>query len=345
MKKLLSVFLSLCMIFGLALSVNASVDNIVADDFIDTEENIVDIATKDLATGDITYSTIDCSEPEATLYSNGTIGNYRPGWFPNMDDATSSEGDGASTCEVLGGSDERTLVSDTEIFPYSAICYIEAEWDELVDDPYQGTAWMLGPNLAVTSAHNIYVAGCGVADSVTVWPGKCGRWIWNNPFGSSDVDNIKYPVKYETVGTIGYDWAVLQLEEDLGNETGWFGFGWYADEYPVGEPITITGYPGPDEDYPTEEFKQYTMSGVIDSIDRPDQAAEKRVSFRYTIDTGEGQSGSPVYSYRYSQYIVYGIHRKYDGYSYNYATRITNEIFVCLDRILEIPTISEEVFP
>lgn len=344
MKKLLSVFLSLCMIFGLALSVNASVDNIVADDFIDTEENIVDIATKDLTTGNITYSTIDCSEPEATLYSNGTIGNYRPGWFPNMDNATSSEGSGASTYAVIGGSDERTLVSDTEAFPYSAICYIEVEWNEY-EDPGRATAWMLGPNLAVTSAHAIYDATYGVADSVTVWPGKCGKWIWNNPFGSSDVDNIKYPLKFQTSRTVGYDWVVLQLEEDLGNETGWFGFGWYADEYPVGEPITITGYPGLDNNYPTEEYKQYTMSGEIGPINGFDADEAKRVSFRYSIDTNARQSGSPVYSFRFSQYIVYGIHRGSYSYTQNEATRITNQIFVCLDRILEIPIISEEVFP
>ena len=59
-------------------------------------------------------------------------------------------------------------------------------------------------------------------------------------------------------------------------------------------------------------------------------------------DAIDGQSGSPLYD---ADYCVYGIHRGPNSLTKNEATRITREIYTCLDRIEEITYISEVVFP
>lgn len=104
----------------------------------------------------------------------------------------------------------------------------------------------------------------------------------------------------------------------------------------------ITGYPGNNPTYGTELYHQHTMSGTIEPISGANPGLREPYRLEYFIDTDSGQSGSPVYS---SNYISYGIVRGEDvGYK-GFATRITSQIYTCLERILEIPEINEGVYP
>ena len=319
MKRILSFVLCICMIGALALSVSASVAN--------ENENLIEIVSKDLTTGNVSTSVIDCS-PD-THPAARSVNNVHEGWFPDQGAAVAN-----SIYSGVMGEDGRTKVSNTRNFPNSAICYIECYFGS---NTYIGTAWMIGENIAVTSAHNIYDRNLSVAvDRVVVTPGKNeDSWFWSEPYGTTTVDKVKYPHEFATVNDSGpdweivaYDWAVLILNDAVGNDTGWFGFGWYVGD-PTNETVTVCGYPG--GTYGTEVGCQYTMTGAI--------CAASATQLKYFIDVEQGQSGSPVYT----NGISYGIASQYDPYTQkNLATRITHEIYVCLDRILEIEILAQE---
>ena len=104
-----------------------------------------------------------------------------------------------------------------------------------------------------------------------------------------------------------YDWAVLELEDNIGDQTGWLGFGWTSADM-TGTEVTISGYPG---EY---QYYQYEMS---DEITR----CTTNKLFYNVIDTSGGQSGSPIYT---SSYVAYGIHcYGLNDNNENSGTRIT----------------------
>ena len=348
MKKILSVILCCCLLLsGGALSIHANVKqppvSIMEEDTI---EEIMEFVSLDNMTGEISYETLSYT-PEARGMSNGNNDNVRPAYIPESVKPVEMEG-GVTTRDVIG-SDNRTKITGTTTFPYSAVCCFDTS------DGGGGTAWMIGPNIAVTAAHCIYNDESGTRDSISsFWAGKKGPgdgwWLDNhNPFGTTSVTNIKYPAMYETFTgedannheRTRYDWAVLILADaDLGYDTGWFGFGW-TNSYPEDEGYTITGYPT-DTENGIEKYYMYTAGGTVRGGGTPTENTLEDIILFHNVDTGKGQSGAPMYD---STYTVYGIQRKSYSYTTNIAVRITHDIFVCLDRIEEIQTISPGVFP
>ncbi|MBQ8358211.1 MAG: trypsin-like serine protease [Clostridia bacterium] len=345
MKKLFCFVLCLCMIGGMALSASAATDLFTVENpaLISTEvpQESVEIATVDLTTGETTYSTITYT-PELTLFSDGTVGKFHQGWFPEVSGDSLQDG-GATTYSVIG-SDERTKVTNTKNWPYSAICCFGTEYTNKDGELKEsgGTAWMIGSNLAVTAAHCIYDRASGNDKSIIgFWPGKKGEgngfFNSHNPFGNIAVTKIKYPVNYQTNSDVKYDWAVLVLAENIGDETGWFSYS-FRQSYPTNQTYTITGYPFDDA---VDKYYMYTASGIVCTGD----ADEHATTYYHEIDTESGQSGAPMYD---SDYVVYGIHRGNsnpdDPDNPNYAVRITLEIHTCLERINEIEEITGSVY-
>lgn len=347
MKKILSVILCCCLLLsGGALTVNASIDR-ASSPIIEEQaaEEMMEFISVDNETGEISYEVLTYAS-ETRAMSNGSVDNVRQAYIPESVKPIEITSDAIS--RGLIGDDERVKITGTTTFPYSAICYFDTS------DGGGGTAWMIGPNLAVTAAHCVYNDGSGTRDTITsFWAGKKGPgnglFNWRNPFGETSVTSIKYPAMYETftgedvesLERTRYDWAVLILEDsDLGYDTGWFGFGW-TSSYPEGEEYTITGYPF-DTQNGIEAYYMYTDSGEVRRGVTPDEKNLEDIILFHNVDTGEGQSGAPMYD---SAYTVYGIQRKSHSYTANIAVRITNDIFVCLDRIEEISSISPGVFP
>lgn len=202
------------------------------------------------------------------------------------------------------GTDDRTQITNTTSFPYRAIVYIETNRGRC-------TGWMIGPHTVATAGHCVHSGGSNGqwATWARVYPGKNGS---SNPYGYANATNFKSVVGWTQNGNHEYDYGAIQLDRNIGNSTGWFGFRWQAASY-AGEAETITGYPGE---------KNGTM---WTHENRVHYDTERKLY--YQNDTTGGQSGSPVYQNRSDcGYCGIGIHA-YGSSQYNSGTRITEGVF------------------
>ncbi|MBD7913268.1 MULTISPECIES: serine protease [Clostridium] len=210
---------------------------------------------------------------------------------------------------VVIGSDDRTEITNTTVFPYSAICYIRMVFPN--NKAYIGTAWMYAKNVAITAGHCVYSAeDGGWAKSILVCPGANGS---NLPFGSTYATNISAPKGWTEKNSTDYDWGLLQLKDNIGNNTGYFGASWTSSSL-KGSNVDVTGYPG------EKSRTLWKMSGTITS--------DTSNKVYYQIDTTGGQSGCPVYQGDGENTRAVAIHTSGSSAGgWNSATRITKPIF------------------
>lgn len=225
--------------------------------------------------------------------------------------------DGPPPTSVIG-ADGRTRVTDTTVFPYSAIVQLEVEF------PF-GTAlcsgWMTGPDTVATAAHCLYYSGLGGwAEGITAYPGRNGSVA---PFGGTAATFWNVRQKWIDTEGAGNDYGVIQLASPIGNTVGYFGYEYNTrNQFYLGRPVTVSGYPG--DKFGGEADTQWMMDGTIGK-------AHKRRLF-YDIDTYAGQSGSPLYG-RWTRKdcdpCAFGIHTYGVGgnWTMNSATRITKDVF------------------
>ncbi|PDZ00304.1 hypothetical protein COD89_30980 [Bacillus thuringiensis] len=210
-----------------------------------------------------------------------------------------------STFAKVLGSDIRTQVTNTASYPNSAIVHLDGVLSNTGE--YGCTGWMVGPKTLVTAAHCVN----GGTTSMTVSPGKNGG---SNPYGTAKISQVYISPNYINTENPGDDWAVININRNLGDQTSWFG---YNSGLPNGS-ITITGYPG-DKSY----GQMWTGVGSI-------EWSTGNIAY-HNVDTFGGQSGAPVYDYRRE---VYAIHVGYDGnYNKNRAARITSEVINAIETI------------
>ncbi len=228
---------------------------------------------------------------------------------------TSFEGYIPKKSRVIVDDDERELVSAPDKYPYSAICYIEANFS---DGTYgKGTAFMIDKDTLLTAGHCIYDAKHGgFATGVVVIPGKFGD---EQPFGFAISKSLATTVGYQETGDKIYDWGVIDVRTPIGDNTGWIGVRAYHEPSALMyKDVNIVGYPSKEYIFP---LWQHEMSGKIYGATDP--------LIAYYIDTTNGQSGSPVYeidSNNGNPYAI-GIHTGgWDDGSFNRGTRVTNKM-------------------
>ena len=317
MKKILSILLCVCILCGMLLSVSAAPENLSVSDkeageVTGATENI---ASKNMNTGEVSYYTFEYEKTVET-YSVGVQGEVCEGWFPNSSHTEAIDSTEKGSTYSIIGSDDRSKVSDTEEHPYSAICYIEIEWPD--GSTGFGTAWMLHKAVAVTAGHCVYSSvNGGWAKSIKLWPGKDGYGFWNNPYGTTTAKWIYSSSEWVDSADANQDWAILELYDSIGEETGWFGFAWTPESLTDAE-VTISGYPA------DHRYYQYKMS------DKITDCSTYRL-FYDGIDTTGGQSGAPIFN---SVSIVYGIHCRGLG-TQNSGTRITEGLFNIMKTYIE----------
>ncbi len=204
------------------------------------------------------------------------------------------------TPQVVVGSDTRNQVTDTTLFPYSAVAHLEL-YEDIGSGSPEGvaicSAAFVGPNVLLTAAHCLWddAEWGGFIDRVVVVPGANGDI---EPFGYIDAQNYWIPDSYTTNSNPGspYDYGLVILgTTEVEAQTGSFEIGILTTselQDPNFNPTT-SGYPG-DKDFGT----QWVSS----------EAAFKSVGddeLIHSIDSVQGQSGSPVW--RGSDMAVVGI--------------------------------------
>ena len=272
--------------------------NIVSAKELPTNNKALTVISKNLITN---------SESKETYYEGVEPGDKTSG-FSNSYIPSKDSSSGRKKRSILSDSDDRFRVNNTTSFPHSAIASVETIW------PYGivtvGTAWMYGPNIAMTAGHNLY------SDKYGGWPTEIliypGRNDSSKPFGEVKAITIHVPESFTNNRDTNFDWGLIELDKNIGNETGYFGALWKLDSLNDTD-ITIAGYPA--ENY-TQMWK---MDGNI--------LNSHEYKINYNIDTTGGQSGSPVYLTT-DNYLSVAIHTNGDYLKrFNKGTRITKGIF------------------
>lgn len=179
--------------------------------------------------------------------------------------------------EGIIGEDQQTLVTDTTQRPYRQIVHLEVQYPNF---GYQvGTGVMVGPDLILTAAHNVYNYKTGEwANEVYASPGR--RDIEEPPYGVYDADSFAILSGFQAQGAGQYDMALIKLSQQVDSRVGQLEM---AKTAVVGQRVQVPGFPF---ETAAKQYFMYTMFGEIQSI-------SEKILY-YQIDTERGQSGSPV---------------------------------------------------
>jgi len=220
------------------------------------------------------------------------------------------------TAPGISGVDNRTEVQNTTIPPYRWVCSIayEAEGQTLQG----GTGLLISNRHVLTAGHVVRdKASAPAAHSVYVYP---GRHYGGEPFGRIPAARVRVSTRF--------DFGLITLERAVDSGVQWWGHPstrttWWNEKliplrelFDPGIPVATAGYPGAKD---AQRRRMYEVSGF--TVPRAFAG-----SFRHTLDTTEGQSGSPIWTVRGGLHILIGVVTSYD------PTRGQNATFVKMVR-------------
>jgi glutamyl endopeptidase len=261
----------------------------------------------------LTDPNVALTAPDTTGLRNiaeASFGSVRPG---GMNPAADPLVEASLTPEVVIGTDDRIQITNTSVYPWSvhASLLITAADNSL----WIGTGWFIGPHTLATVGHDVFVYAPGTARhgwvrSIRVMPGRNGSSL---PFGSVTSTDFRSVTGWTGSGDENYDYGAIRIPTELGNNTGWFGFGVYADSNLLATTANLAGYPG---DKP---------AGTLWYHARRVTSVNSRKVY-YDIDTSGGQAGSAVYRIISGGRYGIAIHAG-GGATANSGTRIVQPVF------------------
>ncbi len=211
--------------------------------------------------------------------------------------------------EVVIGEDDRKKVPNPEAHPYRVHGHMLMTFPN--GKRYIGSGTLVNRRHVLTAGHCVYSSkDGGWATTVLFNAAQTGS---NYPFGNTSALNLLSVSGWTQDNDSNYDYAMLILDQDLGNETGWMGIvAFDSDTELIKKRVNVTGYPGDLDDGRV----MYTHADIIKSV--------ARERFLYDIDTYGGQSGSGVWSVfpGHEGEKVCGVHTT-GSYSGNGAVRIS----------------------
>ena len=310
-KKILSLLL--IAVITIISCVSVSADEVGLKQHYEVE--YFDIVSKNTVTGEITRSTHDTSATTA-MENRGITEWYLPEYIPETSSVQIPEHSDLliSPFSIIGGFDNRQLVSNpSSTQPYKGICQVVTYWDVnndgVIDDEVGvASGFVNGYSSVVTNGHVIYDETinkwCEYAEVTAARNGDNSA-----PFGTQTSTTIHTSVAWIEEGDFNQDWAIIEIEEELGKRTGCLGLRGTRSSL-NGTAVTLTGYPG---DKPNT---MWTASGTITS--------SYDAWLEYDCDAISGQSGSPVYD---ANRKVLAIHSAEGDPTCNGGVRITEWLF------------------
>lgn len=187
-----------------------------------------------------------------------------------------------------------------------------------------GTGFMIGPAAVATAAHCVYNEGFGddcIPTSITVIPAPYYEANPSNPSISATATGFIVSSKWTNDFVPEYDWAIIKLNANIGNNVGWLGLRYQESSY-NNTSIRVQGYP-------------FSVSGVFNTImyytDGTITGSEARTLRSNNTCTSEGMSGGPVNFYLSGNgYTAIALLRgaaPAGSPTHNVFTRITEELY------------------
>jgi glutamyl endopeptidase len=208
--------------------------------------------------------------------------------------------------ESVIGEDTRVRITNTTAYPYRATGRIDIGC----------TGTLIGPRHVVTAGHCVYnTSNDQWYSQLNFSPGQNGG---SRPYGTITWKRAITTTKWTKDHDRNYDYAMIVLNQDIGNSVGTVGFG-YNDSLPLYN-VNINGYPG---DKPSGTL--WHSFGALKII--------QPFRLYHDLDTFGGNSGSAVYVFISGARTIYGIHAYgVDSTGYNGATRINKPVYDNLKR-------------
>jgi V8-like Glu-specific endopeptidase len=216
--------------------------------------------------------------------------------------------------ETVHGPDNRVKITNTSVYPWrvhASLLITAADGSGWI-----GTGWFIGPHTLMTAGHVVYIKNSGVPGrdgwvrSIDVMPGRNGASL---PYGKVTSKNFRTVTGWANSGDENFDYGAIIIPTNLGNTTGWFGFGVFTDADLTSSVGNISGYPG-DKPAGTQWYDAHRIASV------------NTRKVYYDIDTFGGQSGSGVYRIMSGGRYGVAIHA-YGGATTNSGTRIVTPVF------------------
>ena len=253
---------------------------------------------------------------ESAAETGAALNAKAPDTSKLKDIGAASFGDPAGLIETVHGVDNRVKINNTNVYPWRAHASLLITAAD--NSQWIGTGWFIGPRTLITAGHVVHIKGSGVAGRdgwvkrIQVMPGRNGAAL---PFGSVTSTSFRSVTGWtnSASGDENFDYGAILLPTQLGNTTGWFGFGVYSDADLLGTVANISGYPG-DKPGGTQWYDARKIAAV-----------NARKVF-YDIDTAGGQSGSAVYRIINGARYAIAVHA-YGGATTNSGTRIVTGVY------------------
>jgi V8-like Glu-specific endopeptidase len=216
--------------------------------------------------------------------------------------------------ESVIGPDNRVLVGNTTIYPFSAVVRVDIDFDGDGFFEAFGSGAMIGPNDVLTAGHNLWDPAFGFARNIRVTPGQAGS---STPFGAAFGTVWTVPSEYvSTGGSFEFDIGVINLGSNIGNSTGWFGLQSVSAATATDSIVQLAGYPG---DLSGGDF-QYTSSDNVDFV------SGNQLFYDGALDTFGGNSGGPLWWNLSGGPFIVGVHTS-GGSLFNGGTMLTSDFF------------------
>lgn len=203
---------------------------------------------------------------------------------------------------ILGDSDRRTAVEHADkSAPWRMICSLNIFGQD--DNEIIGTGWIAGPRLIITAGHCLYHPSLGGwAKRIEIRPG-------NTPLNENADCYISQQFaiteQWHEGSDENFDYGAIFLEQDISSHYGHFSIMAMSDSDLADRKVNISGYPA-----------SYYGDTQMHHQNRIKSVSERKLY--YDVDTGGGQSGSPVWVYEgdvATDPVVIGVHA-YGGGSY-----------------------------
>ena len=217
--------------------------------------------------------------------------------------------------------DDRVRVTSTNTYPWRTVC-------RLFITAADGTQWMCSGAIigcpdghgyhVLTAGHCVYLHDHGGwATSVKIVPGLDDDYM---PYNYAWKTNTRSYTGWTVYQDHRYDWAVLTLDRNVGDYTGWMGRQTASSSSSIYTGILNTaGYPS-------------DKGGLTMWFDADYGRTANEYNHWYYMDTYGGQSGSPVWRYDGSSRYILTIHAYGDdGSGSNHGTRLNQDKY---DRII-----------